>query len=225
MAFAVACGDDDNGEATTATSSGTSTASPTPQASPTQSATTGECNELDSAVSAGDLMWLPLLPSVQVELGDYTVRDTEGDAPLVDVVQGGQVVGTIELLQFPTTGNVDVTRPLTGALTDWAENFYEAVAVDRQASGGTLTGDNPVDANIGEACGVRYGYIVQDSDDAVIERYAGYVTHDGGFMYLFVALYDAAISEDQGFRSLDALEGFEPEFQELMTDLLFPPDS
>lgn len=218
-----ACGDDDDSTGPTPTPSSGATQGPTASASAAPTDSPADCAVLDSPLGGGDLTWDQLLPAEMPDLGDYTVEDAEGDAPLISVLQGGDAVGTVELLQFPVTGNVDVTRPTIEALQDWAERFYDDVAPEREAAGGTLTGDEPAEASIGEACGISYGYTVTDDSETVIERYAGYVTHDGDRMLLFVALYDAAISEEQGFRTAEALEGFEPELAKLMEALTFPP--
>jgi hypothetical protein len=218
--FAGCAGDDDTTGPTTPTSTATDRESASASAAPTGSPT--DCTVLGTA-TGGDLTWDQLLPAGLPDLGQYGVEHAEGDAPLINVLQEGEVAGTVELLQFPVTGNVDVTRPNIEALKDWAERFYDDVAPEREAAGGILTGDEPADARIGEACGVSYGYTVVDESETVIERYAGYVTHDGDRMFLFVALYDAAISEELGFGTVEALEGFEPEFAKLMESLAFPP--
>ncbi len=215
----IACGGDDDGD-TTATPTTAASAEPTAS---TGGQSPGECADLQFPITAGELAWALVLPDQLPDLGDYTIEDAEGDAPLINVLKGGDVIGTIELLQFPADGNVDVTKAVVEGLQEWAEGFYASVATDRESAGGTFESDDPEEASLGEACGVRYGYTVTDDSDEVIESYAGYVTHDGDRMFLFVAIYDAAIAEEQGFASASALQEFEPEFKTLMASLDIPP--
>jgi hypothetical protein len=215
----VACGGDDDGGDTTATPTTAASGQPT-----ATSGAPGECTDLEFPITAGELGWTQVLPDMLPDLGEYSVEDTEGDAPLISVLQEeGEVIGTIELLQFPTEGNVDTTKSAAEGLQEWSEGFYASVETERENAGGTFEGDDPVEAFLGEACGVRYGYTVTDDGDDVIERYVGYVTHDGDRMFLFVAIYDAVAAAEQGFGSAVALQGFEPEFETLMASLDIPP--
>ncbi|MEX0683070.1 MAG: hypothetical protein WD904_11890 [Dehalococcoidia bacterium] len=215
-ALLAACGDDDD-------SGSTPTPTPTPLVvTPTPAVTEpGDpcAPNVAGPAASGDLTWEAILPAEIPAPEGWTVADAEGDAPLLAAHDGTGVVGTIELLQFEVPFNPEGGYP---ALEAWASDFYEDVQVDRTDPGLGFALDTPTPVAFGDLCGMAYGYTITDDTDTVIERYAGRATFDSAKIYVVVALYDASIAEEMGFRSAEALAAYEPSLTPLVESLNVP---
>lgn len=219
MAFGAACSDDDDsgGEATSAAPAATTGAAGTPPSG-------GICAaNLASAAAPGDLTWAAALPDPIPAPEGFTIQDPEGDGPLVNVLRDGQVVGTLELSQFPLDAAFNSAQGLE-ALGAWAEGFYDPVSADRQAAipGIVFTADDPESDAFGSFCGISYGYSVIDpADEAANELFLGHATFDSTKLYLVTASYNEA-TPGSGFVDEATLQAFAEGFQNLVAALKIP---
>jgi hypothetical protein len=218
VSFLAACGDDDDSASETSAPAETT---PAIEASPTEPPqATGDCAPNTAGPAAArDLTWDAIVPASIPAPDGWSVEGAEGDAPLLAVSNGEDVVGTIELLKFEVP-----FEPSGGyeAMETWVDIFYHGVQTDREAVGLNISLDNPDPVPFGGFCGMAYGYTVFDDEDVPIERYAGRATYDPTNLYLVVAIYDEALAEEMGFQSLEALTEFEPSLTPLVESLDVP---
>lgn len=130
----------------------------------------------------------------------------------------------MELLQFPLEPAFDVAAGFA-ALETWVQGYYDGVDADREATyedNYTFEPETVEQASVGALCGVAYGFSGIDGSGQEVERLRGYATYDRNSLYLFIALYDAAIASEMGFRDAASLHEFEPYFGQLIAALRLP---
>jgi hypothetical protein len=206
-----ACGGDDDGE----TPSPTATVPTSPEnCAPNQ------------AVSLEELAWLEIFPHQVVEKDEWRILRAQGEGPFISASRDMEIVGSIELLQFPLEADF---LPADGiaALEAWASDYYAGVESDRAASYGqtyAFTSETPTAVNVGTFCAISYGYTGTNAGEDV-DRLRGYATFDRGNLYLIVGQYDAGLAGEQGFVDAEAMADFEPYFADFIQTLVVPPGS
>lgn len=205
-----ACGGDDSGDGDDAT--------PTPGTTPGPE----NCGpNMETAV--GETSWLELFPGQVYEEDAWRVLRGQADSPFLSVSLDREVVGSIELLQFPLESSFDPEAGIE-ALEEWTSEYYAGVEEDRTGAyeSYVLESRAPEAANVGTFCGIAYGYTGTDGGE-VVDRLAGYATFDRGNLYLMVAQYDAGQAGELGFQDPETLQEFEPVFANMAPQLSLPP--
>jgi hypothetical protein len=164
------------------------------------------------------------IPDVSDPEGDpdpsltWTVEDCEGDAPILCVMDGDRVVGTVEYLQFPAEGETDLRAR--------AADYYDTFEEDRGHAYGddhTFTAFEPRDVTVGGQPGLRYGFTVTASDGLVAERHVIYATVRGDSIHVV-----GASGYDMGTEFFDfvptELQLFEPRLDALVAERPLPAD-
>lgn len=175
------------------------------------------------ALSLTQATWTRLFPAEVFEEDVWRVLRGRAEGPYVSVSLNREVVGAIELVQFPHESGFDPEAGI-GALEAWADAFYaeaESEGASEHADYGFDSRD-PEPANVGTFCGISYGF-TETSGGEEVARLAGYATFDQAHIYLFVAQYDASQAGDAGFHEASTLADFEPVFASFVQTLGFPP--
>lgn len=211
LAFA-ACGD-----------SGEPGSSPTGSATPTPAV--ARCTD-NTSVALGELSWLEVVPAEIPAPDGWTVRDDPGGGPFLLVFAGDEAVGSLELLQFPLEPDFDATAGFA-ALETLLQDYYGSIESDREATYAdnyTFEPEPIQQASVGALCGAAYGFSGIDASGQEVERLRGYATYDPDSLYLFTALYDAAIANEMGFVDAASLREFESYFGQLIAGLRLPAE-
>ncbi|HET9494141.1 MAG TPA: hypothetical protein VFR15_07925 [Chloroflexia bacterium] len=174
----------------------------------------------------------------------WSVRPCEGNGPLLCMFDGSEHMGTIELFashietlpEFAgmlrdaglEPGSIDYRDPaqaaqIREAFDAFIESNLETFEEDRQIryrGSATFTRLPIEDIRIGDMPGVRYGFNVADESGKVVEKWPSHAAFDGNVLYILVPHYD----EDSffSFKSLEALEEFEPFVPALLEGLTLP---
>ncbi len=108
--------------------------------------------------------------------GGYVAEFCEGEAPFVCVSDAsGAVVGTLELLRQPADAAGRDPRANVASL-------IEVLREDRPVGCGegyAVEPEPPVDAELGEHAGIRYGFVGRDATGAEAERTVGWMAVAG----------------------------------------------
>jgi hypothetical protein len=124
-----------------------------------------------------------------------------GDAPLFCVSQGGQAVGTIEVLEYPLATLPDLSTVLAergeaAALEDHADRYVADFTAERTETcppGYAVAGDPPRRLTAADGLVVRYGFTGTLANAAPSEKTVQYAGLRDNTLVLF-----SAIAEDPG---------------------------
>lgn len=164
------------------------TGAPTDSPSPTQPAEPSSPATPSAPASPADDE--PVVASwtddVTVTLGDWTVgRCDEGDAPLLCVRDGDQILGDLALHSFPMEPALEWVS-LERAAQEQAETFVESFTSDRAEGCGdfTFTADPVRPTVVGGHPGSTTGFTLTDDDGRVVERVLVSITAYDGHYWL-----------------------------------------
>ncbi|XHX77702.1 MAG: hypothetical protein RBJ76_25245 [Stenomitos frigidus ULC029] len=171
--------------------------------------------------------------------------DRRSKAPLLCVYDRQTLVGTVEMGTYLISSRADLRqklveagipakadyatpqyrRQVTIALKAWVEEYYAFFKIDRQTEYGdsiTFTAQPPVQMRVGRLTGLRYGFSgIKQGTNGIHEQHLGYVAFDGATLYVITTAFDAG-SETGKFKTLEALQRFEPHLTRLVTALQLP---
>ena len=96
----------------------------------------------------------------------WTLRDAEGDAPIVEILEDGRLVGSLEVVSFPLATLPEVTAARRdggagAALAAHASSFFTAIREDRRAGCGSdyrFRPDEPETVELLDGAAIRYGF-------------------------------------------------------------------
>ena len=213
-----------------ACSPATAPADPSPTVAPSDSPTPSQSpSEQPSDAPTYVVDWGP--DAAPVDLGDgWTVRDCEGDAPLLCVDRDGELVGTLALSSFEPTEDLaaaDTPEELTDALRAFAESLEDGVVQDRAAGCGAdyVVEHEPVAVvTMSGQPGVRYGFRgIQD--EAVTEFVLSYATVADGRLWIVVAeaaTDDGCMASEFDLFTPDDLATFLPRLDAVVAGTVLP---
>lgn len=138
------------------------------------------------------------------------------DSPnLLCIYRDDELMGTMELGVYPVEGSdlqtwmteagvpfaaaTDTLSPTLSVLNRWVENYYGAIAHDRQVGmGSDVLSQAPKTVQIGTLYGVRYEFETVNSQGENLDHTVGYVTTDGLRLYVLslVIMPDDRPSQD-----------------------------
>lgn len=150
--------------------------------------------------------------------GGWRVADCDGDAPLLCVERGEEVVGTLELNHFPLSDELAAAEgeaELRAALRDFAASRHGDIAEDRRNGCGDdylVEADPVAEVSMAGQPGVRYGFRGTDGG-VTTEHVVSYATVAADQLWIVVA--DGAAAD--GCMGDDELTLFDPE---VLRDLL-----
>lgn len=203
---------------------------PTPTVSPSDSPSSSQPpSEEPSDAPSFVVDWSP--DAAPVDLGDgWTVRDCEGDAPLLCVDRDGELVGTLALSSFEPTEDLaaaDTPEELTDALRAFAESLEDGVVQDRAAGCGAdyVVEHEPVAVvTMSGQPGVRYGFRGIE-DGAVTEFVLSYATVVDGQLWIVVAeaaTDDGCMASEFDLFTPDDLATFLPRLDAVVAGTVLP---
>jgi hypothetical protein len=229
----------------------TATTEPTAEATPTTEAEStptpsdaGEPGEpgIEAGVTTRNI-FETIFASSEAPAG-WSVRPCEGNGPLLCMFDGSEQVGTIELFashietlpEFAgmlsdaglEVGSIDYRDPaqaaqIREAFDAFIESNLKTFEEDRQIryrGKATFTRLPVEDIRIGDMPGVRYGFTVADESGKLVEKWPSQAAFDGSVLYILVPHYDEG--SFFSFKSLDALDTFEPFVPALLEGLTLP---
>lgn len=168
-----------------------------------------------------------------LELDDtWSLRECEGDAPDICVERDGEIVGNLELSEYPLDEAEKEQAPADVARTR-AQGFLDFFSGDRaEGCPDFQFVADPVDLTmVGGQPGARTGFRLLDATGRTVERVTThYAVHDGA---LFLVNTDAYALDggclDQSEVDLqftpDVLQGFEPYVDRLVSATTLPAPS
>lgn len=133
--------------------------------------------------------------TVTVDGGAFAVAFCEGEGPFLCFSRAGEVVGTAELVDFPTTSHDIVTGVHAeggsdlDALRALATDFVTHFTADRAEGCGpdyVVTGDTVSELSVGGHDGLRYGFSATREGQR-LERVVQYSVIDGDTLFLLTA--------------------------------------
>ena len=210
------------------------TATAVPTTSPTQPIPTADPN---MPWTAANIFNTILGPAPAPE--GWQVQPCEGEAPWLCISDGQETVGLVELAVYPLDGHTEFQAILAelglepgielqpdearAALSALAESYLDIIREDRQI---TYPDDpfipiGPEPVQVGRLPGVAIGFIHENGDRQVVERYLNYTAFDGHTIYWITAPYDPA--NVTTFVSDEALTQLEPYLREIVAGLMLPP--
>jgi hypothetical protein len=173
-----------------------------------------------------------------------TVAPCDWDAPVLCVLEGSEVVGQAELFMshletLPdfqktleseglTAGTIDYHNSeqapgIIAALRTFVEDYHKTFEEDRRLTYGdtaTYTRLETQDARIADIPGLRYGFVVNDKESKVLERWISFATFDGSILYILTPHYDPR--SHTSFRSDEEVQSFEPYMRDIAANLKLP---
>ncbi|MDQ3705394.1 MAG: hypothetical protein M3437_09275 [Chloroflexota bacterium] len=173
-----------------------------------------------------------------------TVAPCDWDAPMLCVLEGSEVVGQVELFMshletLPdfqrtleseglTPGSIDYrngeqTAGIVAALRTFVEDYHKSFEEDRRLTYGdtaTYTRLETQDASIADIPGLRYGFVVNDKANKVLERWISFTAFDGSILYILTPHYDPRTHTS--FRSDEEVQSFEPYMRDIAANLKLP---
>lgn len=161
--------------------------------------------------------WGPEAAPVDLD-GGWRVADCDGDAPLLCVERGEEIVGTLELNRFPVADELAAARgeaELRAALRDFAAGRHDDIAEDRRNGCGedyVVEADPVTEVSMAGKPGVRYGFRGTEGG-VTTERVVSYATVAADQLWIVVA--DGAAAD--GCMGDAELTLFDPE---VLRDLL-----
>ena len=168
-----------------------------------------------------------------------------GKTPLLCVYDRQALVGTVEMGTYLLSSRADLRQALTKAgippkadyaapqyrsqvaiaLKAWIEDYYAFFKRDRQAAYSgkiAFVTKKPAQVSIGKMAGFRYGFSgINQATKGTHEQHLGYVAFDGVTLYVITTAFDDT-SETGKFKTLEALQGFEPTLTKLIAGLQLP---
>ncbi|MDQ5823772.1 MAG: hypothetical protein M3441_06105 [Chloroflexota bacterium] len=172
------------------------------------------------------------------------VAPCDWDPPVLCVLEGSEVVGQVELFMshletLPdfqknleseglTPGSIDYRNSeqapgIVAALRTFVEDYHKSFEEDRRLTYGdtaTYTRLETQDASIADIPGLRYGFVVNDKEGKVLERWISFAAFDGTMLYILTPHYDPR--SHTSFRSDEEVQSFEPYMREIAANLKLP---
>ena len=177
---------------------------------------------------------------------NWQVAPCKGNAPLLCVSSKGELLGTVEINDYPLANNDDFQKKLVAvgippgsqvdyqsskyqtqvlsALKAWVVDHYAAFAKDREGEYGkeiTFLTYPPQPVPVGKLQGIRYGFAGLKQKGGVQEQHIGHVAFDGNKLYVITTAFDPG-SQTGKFDKLENLAIFQPYLYAIAADLRLP---
>lgn len=164
--------------------------------------------------------WLNQESLVRLE-GGFSVKSCRGDAPLLCVRTGGEIVGIVELIEFPVSTIPELREPLAEgtlrkALTEFANSYYRDIAADRRAAcptGYSFETREPALVSIGGDPGIKMVFTGRLADGSPSEMTISHAAVKGESLFIVgAAAYDpgGCLGTEGSEFTTELLVDFEP---------------